>query len=242
MDSNQLVPQGNDPFALMERIDEQQVLDEIKGRAIEALVYEIRQGGQTITGLSLCGVREVARMMNVNGRARIGISDREPIITENDEYFEVKVFAADTQNGGGYWGIKRQPKKYTNGSINQFALEQALAKAQRNALRGLIPEYFAREMIDAFRTSGKAKSFDHRTTPQQNAPHGRDWEASTDLVDRITNEIAYFAGNRSRVLSALRKLESEGPGFATLDDNAIFERVNERAKRKADEHVYTTGK
>lgn len=162
----QLVPQQQDPFSEMERMDEQQVLDEIKGRAIESLVYEIRQGGQTVTGLSLAGVREVVRSMNASGKARMGISEREPIITETEDYFEVKAFAQDTQNGGGYWGIKRQSKKYEGGRTNQFALEQALAKAQRNALRGIIPEYFAKEMIDAFRQRGKAQVIDGKQIQQ----------------------------------------------------------------------------
>lgn len=142
------------PFEEMERADEQMVLDEIKGRAMDALVYQIQQGNSTITGLSLAGVRETARTMNTKGLARIGISDREPIITETEEYFEVKVYAQDTQNGGGSWGIKRQLKADTNRRgekyENKFALEQALAKAQRNALRGLIPEWFVKEMIAAW--------------------------------------------------------------------------------------------
>jgi hypothetical protein len=163
----------------MDSADEQMVLDEIKGRAMDALVYEIEQGGKTVTGLSLAGVRETARVMNVNGKARIGISDREPIILETEEYFEAKAFAQDTMNGGGYWGVKRQPKQYKTraGSLatDPFAFEKALAKAQRNALRGLIPEWFVKEMIDAWRAKGKVKKI--------NAPASRPAteEPTTDL-------------------------------------------------------------
>lgn len=152
------------PFEEMEKADEQMVLDEIKGRSLDALIYEIQQRGQTITGLSLAGVRETARVMNQNGKSRIGMSEREPIITETEDYFEVKAYAQDTLNGGGYWGIKRQDKRYRNGE-NPFALEQALAKAQRNALRGLIPEWFVKEMIDAWRKQGKVKTIEQSSTP-----------------------------------------------------------------------------
>lgn len=158
-ESKELV-QAPSAYELMERADEQMVLDEIKGRAMDALVYEFRQDGQTITGLSLCGVRETARLMNANGKARIGISDREPLITETEDYYEVKVYAQDLLNGGGYWGLKRQPKRFGNGRPNPFALEQALAKAQRNALRGLIPEWFTKEMIAAFRAQRAVKALD----------------------------------------------------------------------------------
>lgn len=135
------------PFEEMEKADEQMVLDEIKGRAIDTLVYEVRGA----TGLSLAGVRETARVMNNKGQARIRISDKEPTIIENDEFFEVRVYGVDEMNGGGNWGIKRQAKKYGNGTANEFAYEQALAKAQRNALRGLIPEWFVKQMIDTWR-------------------------------------------------------------------------------------------
>ncbi len=162
-----LVPQ--DPFLMMERLDEEQILDEIKGRAIDTLVYEIRQGGQVVTGLSLSGVREVARMMNANNRAKIGVTDKEPIVIETDEHIEVRIYAQDVMNGGGWWGIKRQPKKYIdrdgNEKPNPFAYEQALAKAQRNAVRGLIPEWYAREMIATFRGS-KARIIDNQAKQQ----------------------------------------------------------------------------
>jgi hypothetical protein len=168
--TNELTVQSQDPFSEMERMDEQQILDEIKGRAIDSLVYEIRQGGQIITGLSLAGVSEVVRIMNANGKSRLGISEREPVTTENADYFEVKAFAQDTMNGGGYWGIKRQPKVFqkrdgTN-QADPFALEKAMAKAQRNALRRLIPEYFAKEMIDAFRQRGRAQVIDNKPAAQ----------------------------------------------------------------------------
>lgn len=135
------------PFESFESADEQMVLDEIKGRAIDTLVYEVRG----VTGLSLAGVRETARMMNTKNLARIKISDHEPVVIETDDYFEVRVYACDEMNGGGNWGIKRQDKRYDNATKNQFAYEQALAKAQRNALRGLIPEWFVKEMISQWR-------------------------------------------------------------------------------------------
>lgn len=163
------------PFDEMERADEQMVLDEIKGRAIDTLVYEIQQDGRTVTGLSLSGVRETARVMNSKGQARIRISDKEPTIIETDDYFEIRIYAVDEMNGGGNWGIKRQEKMQTRrdgGQFpNTFAYEQALAKAQRNALRGLIPEWFIKQMIDTWRAvKSNVKTIETQPQRQQTQP------------------------------------------------------------------------
>ncbi|MBA2705850.1 MAG: hypothetical protein H0U60_18595 [Blastocatellia bacterium] len=158
------------PYEEMEKMDEQMVLDEIKGRAIDTLVYQIPQGGSTITGLSLSGVRETARVMNKQGQARIRISDKEPTVIETDDYFEVRIYAVDEMNGGGNWGIKRQEKKYARGGLNVFAYEQALAKAQRNAIRGLIPEWFVKQMIDSWIRAKSGVKVVNQQQPAQRAP------------------------------------------------------------------------
>lgn len=235
MDNRALVPSNT--FDMMERADEQLVLDEIKGRAMDALVYEIRQGGQTVTGLSLAGVRETARVMNANGKARIGISDREPLITETEDYYEVKVYAQDVMNGGGYWGLKRQSKKYGNGTVNQFALEQALAKAQRNALRGLIPEWFTKEMIDAFRKQGQSKVVEGNGHVSQPARARQSWAASSALISRISENIPYYGGIRPHIINALTVLDKEGKIKLTMSDDEAFKIVNEHSNQKANEQA-----
>lgn len=132
----------SDTYHQFDRMDEQQILDEIKGASLEKLVYI----SGNIKMLSLAGVREAVRRLNAGGQARIRITDREPIVTETEDYVEVRVYAEDALNGGGSWGFKRQDKKTARG----FALEMALSKAQRNALRSLIPEQWVVEMLSAF--------------------------------------------------------------------------------------------
>lgn len=139
-----------DPYVAMEKADEHQVLAEMQGRFIQELVYSFNQGGQEVTGLSLAGVRETVRTMNSRGLSRIRISAQEPKITETDDYYQVMVYAEDVQNGGGAWGAKRQEKRHARGAVNVFAMEMALSKAQRNAQRALIPEYFVKAMIEEF--------------------------------------------------------------------------------------------
>ena len=163
-----IVPVDQDPYVAMERADEGQVLAEMQGRFIQELVYSFSQGGQDVTGLSLAGVRETVRTMNSRGLSRIRISEREPKITETDDYYQVMVYAEDTANGGGAWGVKRQEKRHAKGSVNVFAMEMALSKAQRNAQRALIPEYFVKAMIEEFMAKrGSVKRVNPAQRPTQ---------------------------------------------------------------------------
>jgi len=156
-----------EPFAIMERADEEQILAELMGNFLDEFVYEFEQQGHKVTGLSLAGVRETVRYMNKNGMARISISDREPKVREEDDWIEVWVYAKDELNGSGAWGIKRQVKKYVSGRINEFAMEQALSKAQRNAQRALIPENYVKEMITKFKGQGKSKDLTGKDKSQK---------------------------------------------------------------------------
>lgn len=142
-----------------DKLDETQALAELKGASLQEYVYSFfdKGSGVKVTGLSLVGVRETVREMNKRGFARTGISDKAPIINETEDYIEIQTYAKDELNGGGYWGIKRQNKKYSTGATNRFCMEQALSKAQRNALRGLIPEPFVKEMIATYLGEGKGK-------------------------------------------------------------------------------------
>ncbi len=136
-----------DVMETFDKLDEHQAIAELKGEYLEQYVYSFKDKGVEVKGLSLMGVRETAREMNKRGFAKIAVSEREPVVIENDKYIEVRIYAKDELNGGGYWGIKRQQKYFSTGSENRFAIEQALSKAQRNAIRGLIPEPFVKEMI-----------------------------------------------------------------------------------------------
>jgi len=143
-----------DVMETFDKLDEHQAIAELKGEYLEQYVYSFKDKGVEVKGLSLMGVRETAREMNKRGFAKIAVSEREPIVIETDNYIEVRIYAKDDLNGGGYWGIKRQQKFFSTGSENRFAIEQALSKAQRNAIRGLISEPFVKEMIAEYLKRG----------------------------------------------------------------------------------------
>lgn len=165
-------------FQRFDAEDDQQILAQIQGRNLEILdrlVYSYTdRRGAAITGLSLTGVRETVREMNRRGLARIRVTSAPPIITETDDYIDAIVYAEDELNGGGSWGAKRQGKRAGN-YVNPFALEQAISKAQRNAMFALIPAAYVAEMIREYVADGRAHEIKTGSAriaelPGQNAP------------------------------------------------------------------------
>src|SRR5687768_8729756 len=110
-----------EPYEAFDHADDTQILAELRGHNTEVmqkLVYRFNNKGTMVTGLSRAGVLETVREMNARGVSRVMISPTPPIITETNEYFEVKAYAValDPHSGGdrqigGHWGIKRQAKQ-----------------------------------------------------------------------------------------------------------------------------------
>jgi len=154
---------AQDAYRAMDRADELQILDELQGRALEVMVYSFSQGGKRLTDLSYAGVREVVRTLNVRGHTRIKISGcRPPLVDEVSEdgesYYRVMVYAEDQSTGSGQWGTAVEPKhmKKKNGDVvwDKFALTKALNKAQRNAMKALIPVEFQQTVVAQYLGDG----------------------------------------------------------------------------------------
>ena len=139
-------------FALMEREDETQIAQELRGQFIDKMVYSFQQGNNTIVGLSWVGVKEVARRMG-------GITILDVQIQETPEHFTVVCKARDEARKLEMSGVSRQMKIAKWGE-DQFALQKAMSKAQRNAIRSLIPETLIATCIDEFRKKGSEKVVD----------------------------------------------------------------------------------
>ena len=151
----------SDVYRAMDRHDEVQILDELMGRAISAMVYSFEDK----TDLSVGGVNETIRLMNERGGTRIGISPQPPLVNlvdkEGEKFYEVMVFALDSRTGAGRWGVAIEPEqmKLRNGGKkwDKFALTKALNKAQRNALRAHIPEEFRQKVIALALSNGNVE-------------------------------------------------------------------------------------
>jgi len=134
-------------FLELEKRDEAQILAEIQGAVIEEMVYSFKSGGRTITGLSWVGVKEIARQY---GHIDVELVDQQ----ETPDAWIVTVKARDTENDTGILGVSIQPKmmQRRDGSPqpDPFALQKATSKAQRNAIRALIPEAFIKKVIEGW--------------------------------------------------------------------------------------------
>jgi len=148
-------------FMELERRDEEQILAEIQGQVIEEMVYSFPSGGRTVTGLSWVGIKEIAR--------RYGKIDVDPVrLEDTGDAWIVVVKARDLERGTGILGVSTQPKsmKARGETVEDpFALQKATSKAQRNAIRSLIPETFLKAVITEWLKAKKNPGA--RREPQQ---------------------------------------------------------------------------
>lgn len=160
----------DDVFRAMDRADEELILDELQGRALEVMVYSFEQGGTLVTDLSYAGVSEAVRTLNDRGFARMRIApDPLPQVEEfsqdNNRYVRVRVYAEDEATGAGRWGTATEPQRMKlkpqtaqrrrkmgeqipedNTVYDKFAETKALSKASRNALKSLLPVEFTEKL------------------------------------------------------------------------------------------------
>jgi len=177
-------------FEEFERRDEEQILAEIQGRVIEEMVYSFRSGGRTVTGLSWVGVKEIAR--------RYGQVDVDLVeIRDTPEAWVAVVKARDRERGTGILGVSTQAKVMDTREgprPDPFALQKAMSKAQRNAIRALIPETFIKTVVQEWlEMQGRAPRRPQRRAPQapENPPqqrHPRDAEPT--LEERVLAALA----------------------------------------------------
>jgi hypothetical protein len=134
-------------FREMEKRDEEQIIQEMRGQYIEEFVYQFKIGGRTVTGISWAGIKEVAYKFG-------GIQVELVELKETENAYTVIVKAFDEKNNASRLGVSMQPKKMKlqSGEVvdDEFALQKAVSKAQRNAIRPLIPETMLKIYIEKF--------------------------------------------------------------------------------------------
>lgn len=182
-----------DVYRVLSLYDEQQILDEIQGRATEAMIYQFtnEDGGKT-TGLSYRGVGEVVRTLNSRGFTRIRISSKvapvfEETVDDNGrDAWQCTVYAEDEQHGGGNYGVFIQQKRMDVGGgeivADPFARSKALSKAQRNAYEPLCPLELVEALKAQYIGQGRVKRIPQAEQPESEVP-----KALTD--DRAKEQI-----------------------------------------------------
>lgn len=145
-------PKEPEDFALLDARDEEQIIEELRGRVLTEYVYQFRSGGRTVIGLSLAGVRAIARAQGNIKLSELHIEDLP------DAYLAtVKASTPQFESYGVFKQPKRMKLKDGREVEDEFALQKAVSKAQRNAIRGVIPERVALEMVNEWLKTKKAQ-------------------------------------------------------------------------------------
>ncbi|RKU27610.1 hypothetical protein C6499_11400 [Candidatus Poribacteria bacterium] len=147
-------------YEVVDQVDDQAIIELMTGQTIQDYVYSFKQGGRTVEGLTLAGINEAA-----NRRGGIQVEEIEYEELENSWIATAK--AVDTITGSSRYGAYEQPKM-SGGRSDPFAFTKAIHKAQRNAIKQLIPVPVIREVLN-FYLHRKAGSGNSR---QQQIPQG----------------------------------------------------------------------
>ena len=149
-------------FQAMDRLDDEQIIAELKGAVLQEYVYEFQSGGKTVRGLSKSGTDDAARHMARQGEV---LRELDVMIEYQDAdaaYFKATVARFSVHNDGSevkldqVIGQKRQ-SKMAYGKPNEFWYEQGGQKALRNAKQKLIPENIKQQLIQSYIAGGKVR-------------------------------------------------------------------------------------
>ena len=129
-------------YEVVDQVDDQAIVELMTGQTIQDYVYSFKQGGRVVEGLTLAGINEAANR-------RGGIQVEEMKYEELEHSWIATVKAVDTITGSSRWGAYEQPKM--NGSrTDPFAFTKAVHKAQRNAIKQLLPVPVIREVLNFY--------------------------------------------------------------------------------------------
>ena len=152
---------------VIDNVDDQAIVDLMTGQTIQDYVYSFKQGGRVVEGLTLAGINEAA-----NRRGGIQVNNISYKETENSWIATAE--AMDTITGNSRYGAFEQPKN-NGGRKDPFAFTKAIHKAQRNAIKQLLPVPVIREVLN-FYLKRKVETADTHHT-----------QADPDSNDTITN-------------------------------------------------------
>ena len=137
---NEIVPVAE--YEVLDQVDDRAIVEMMTGQAIEDYVYSFKQGGRTVEGLTLAGINEAA-----NRRGGIQIDSVE--YEEREHSWLAIAKATDTVTGSSRYGAYEQTKVMGNRS-DPHAFTKAIHKAQRNAIKQLIPVHVIRDVLNYY--------------------------------------------------------------------------------------------
>ena len=129
-------------YEVLDEVDDRAIVEMMTGQAIEDYVYSFKQGGRTVEGLTLAGINEAA-----NRRGGIQIDSVE--YEEREHSWLAIAKATDTVTGSSRYGAYEQTKAMGNRS-DPHAFTKAIHKAQRNAIKQLLPVHVIRDVLNYY--------------------------------------------------------------------------------------------
>lgn len=156
---NEMVPVAE--YEVLDQVDDRAIVEMMTGQAIEDYVYSFKQGGRKVEGLTLAGINEAA---NRRGGIQIDSVDYE----EREHSWLAMAKATDTVTGSSRYGAYEQAKAIGNRS-DPHAFTKAIHKAQRNAIKQLLPVHVIKEVLNYYlnRQSAPAKPETELNTSSQ---------------------------------------------------------------------------
>ena len=129
-------------YEVVDQVDDQAIIELMTGQTIQDYVYSFKQGGRTVEGLTLAGINEAANR-------RGGIQIEEIDYEEREHSWIATAKAVDTITGSSRYGAYEQ-LKMAGSRPDPFAFTKAIHKAQRNAIKQLIPVPVIREVLNFY--------------------------------------------------------------------------------------------
>lgn len=237
------VQEEQEVYHLMEARDEAQIVADLEGRFVEEFIYEfcrrhkwhngLRPSECTckdlVVGISWFGIQEASRTY---GRIQVPIEKAKA--RDTGEEIEFMVEAVDTQTNSSRIGISSQSKmmRTQQGAVrDQFATQKALSKAQRNAIKQLLPQTMLKEWIQRHRNGGNGKAHAPVSAGSPGNPKAQG-ESTQHPLDakalELKEQIVRLTGSEEAYLNTLGLHGGEDLSQLDVKNKAAF--VNELLK------------
>lgn len=199
-DGNTKIPVQTE-VEVIDQVADQSIVEMMTGQAIQDYVYSFKQGSRVVEGLTLAGINEASNR-------RGGIQVEKIDYRETPHSWIATAEAIDTVTGSSRYGAYEQAKKIDSRS-DPFAFTKAIHKAQRNAIKQLIPVPVIREVLNFYLNRSTA-------APDTQA------ETEESATDNITNAQKAAFAIAANLKARLKK--------ADITDNQLWDYVKRTYK------------
>jgi hypothetical protein len=235
----------SDPFEVMDKMDDQLIIQEIEGRIVNTWVYHFRQNGQEQWGLSKVGVDaacselakkgEVIRELEVKYDVDPTSKEHVLFVAKAGRYAvgrDGKEVLLDTAIGTKRQGLKTTK---TNGAVidNSFWFEQGATKALRNARSRLIGEEIRSRIIAFAKKNDRVQVIDAPSSQDQRPDNGPSQRPSQPLEGMASE-------SQKKAIFAISK--SKGISEEAIKKDFGFQSMNDLTKQQASDIISSLNK